>query len=137
MKDKKCTKCGETKLLEEFSWRNKDKGILASNCKLCQKKMRQSYYKRNTKKERERVYLRKRRLREEFTEYKKSLKCNRCGFSHPAAIQFHHTDPTQKDTDLARAVNNGWSNKRLAEEIEKCEVLCANCHAIEHSKLVL
>lgn len=69
----------------------------------------------------------------EFLEFKKTLKCNRCGFSHPAALQFHHTDPSTKEVAVG-AVAGSWSLKRLQKEIDKCEVLCANCHAIEHYK---
>jgi len=69
----------------------------------------------------------------EYLEFKKTLKCNRCGFSHPAALQFHHTDPSTKEASVS-AVAKSWSLKRLQEEIAKCEVLCANCHAIEHCK---
>ena len=64
-------------------------------------------------------------------EYKSALKCARCPESHPACLQFHHKDPAQKDMAVSNAVRS-WSQKRLMEEIEKCEVLCANCHAKEH-----
>jgi hypothetical protein len=67
----------------------------------------------------------------EYLEFKKTLKCTRCGFSHPAALQFHHTDPTTKEATIA-TVARSWSLKKLKEEIDKCEILCANCHAIEH-----
>lgn len=75
----------------------------------------------------------KQKQREEFKKFKQTLRCNRCGFSHPAALQFHHKDPTAKEAAIA-SVSANWSVARLQEEIAKCEVLCANCHAIEHYK---
>lgn len=67
-------------------------------------------------------------------EFKKTLKCSRCPEDHPACLQFHHMDPTKKDLAVSNAVRS-WSRKRLLAEIEKCEVLCANCHAKEHHRL--
>lgn len=66
-------------------------------------------------------------------ELKATLKCNRCSESHVACLQFHHLDPTQKDIAIADAARS-WSKERILTEIEKCEVLCANCHAKEHYK---
>lgn len=55
--------------------------------------------------------------------------CQRCGFNaHPAALHFHHRDPRHKEFKVA--VGNYSMAKRITE-IEKCDVLCANCHAIE------
>lgn len=69
-----------------------------------------------------------------FREFKQSLACVRCGEREPFCLEFHHTDPSQKDFDVSTAVR-GLSQKRLMEEIEKCLVLCANCHRKEHKRL--
>jgi hypothetical protein len=67
----------------------------------------------------------------EWRAFKSTLKCTKCGFGHIAALDFHHTDPTQKDGNIHRLVSNGQS-KKVREEIKKCVVLCANCHRIHH-----
>jgi predicted HNH restriction endonuclease len=94
------------------------------------------WYARRSEGEKKRIrsvkYDRVKRIRHQFREYKKSLSCERCGFSHPAAIQFHHRDPKMKDFDVGNAAKSGLSFERILAEIAKCEVLCANCHAIEH-----
>jgi len=63
--------------------------------------------------------------------FKAGFACTKCGFSHPAVIDFHHIDPsTKKDS-----VFNLIANKRYAaayREVEKCIALCANCHRIHH-----
>lgn len=67
-----------------------------------------------------------------FKEQKTTLACNRCAENHPACLQFHHKDPGEKTVNLGRAVARGWGPARILEEMAKCEILCANCHAKEH-----
>jgi len=45
-------------------------------------------------------------------------------------MQFHHLDPSKK-VDNVSAMARGYSLKKIAAEMSKCIVLCANCHAIE------
>lgn len=56
-------------------------------------------------------------------------KCRLCGFAeHPAALQFHHLDPSTKEFHLSdRGLTRGIT--RMRSEAEKCVLLCANCHA--------
>jgi hypothetical protein len=69
-------------------------------------------------------------------EIKMASGCLLCGFkSHPAALEFHHRDPKTKKFRLAMSRNYSW--KMCLEEIAKCDVLCANCHAIlEYDKKI-
>ncbi|MDQ3131648.1 MAG: hypothetical protein M3Q99_12925 [Acidobacteriota bacterium] len=67
-----------------------------------------------------------------LVDYKKTLKCVRCEESHPATLTFHHKKDSEKSFEIANALKLGIGLKRLLAEIEKCEVLCANCHAKEH-----
>ncbi len=67
-----------------------------------------------------------------MVEYKKNLNCLRCGENHPATLTFHHRNASEKSFEIGNAVGLGVSLKKLIAEIEKCEVLCANCHAKEH-----
>lgn len=64
----------------------------------------------------------------------KGGKCSKCGYSKCiAALQFHHTDATVKDFDLSTQYNGGHIDMdKLYAEADKCELLCANCHAEEH-----
>lgn len=65
-----------------------------------------------------------------FWEFKATLSCSRCGFSHPAAMQFHHNG--DKELGVSRMVTRRYNREKILAEIAKCEVLCANCHAVEH-----
>jgi L-lactate utilization protein LutB len=65
--------------------------------------------------------------------FKATLKCMRCGEDHPACLDFHHRDPSEKDRSLSHAIGHRWSKARMLREIEKCDVLCANCHRKLHA----
>ena len=62
-------------------------------------------------------------------EYKLEAGCEHCGYNdHACALQFDHRDPSQKLFNVARGRDYPW--KVFLAEIDKCRVLCANCHAI-------
>jgi 5-methylcytosine-specific restriction endonuclease McrA len=60
--------------------------------------------------------------------------CQLCGYDKcVAALQFHHKDPTKKKFGIA-ASGVTRSLEEQKEEISKCILLCANCHAEEHDE---
>jgi hypothetical protein len=71
-------------------------------------------------------------LRAWIADYKRTLSCVRCGFKHPAALQFHHTGVGTKKFEIGSAVMMQKSIKQVQEEIAKCECVCANCHLVHH-----
>lgn len=80
----------------------------------------------------ERLVLDKRRdeYKEEYLNYKKTLSCNRCGNNDYRVLQFHHTN-SDKEFNVSSKIGQRKLSS-LMKEIDKCEVLCANCHSIEH-----
>ncbi len=59
-------------------------------------------------------------------------KCIKCKWTgDQAALQFHHKDSKDKDSEINRVANKSWDS--IKKEIQKCILLCANCHMIEHS----
>lgn len=57
----------------------------------------------------------------------KERPCEDCGVEYPSYVMdFHHRDPDQKSGYVGRMARSGL--KKLAIEIAKCDVLCANCH---------
>lgn len=71
--------------------------------------------------------------REEFKKIKASLKCEKCGETHIACLEFHHLEPNKKEGNVGQLAIRS-STKKLLEEIAKCTILCANCHRKEHYK---
>ena len=62
-------------------------------------------------------------------------KCQRCGYDKSlSALQFHHKDPAIKSFGLA-ASGNTRSWEEYWNEAQKCELLCANCHAELHNDI--
>lgn len=67
----------------------------------------------------------------------KGGKCEHCGWNeHPAGLQFHHRDPSQKKftiTSSAMGSPKKYPWEVILSEIAKCDLLCANCYFIEES----
>jgi predicted HNH restriction endonuclease len=75
------------------------------------------------------VSRRRRKVKRQLVE-EAGGRCRLCGFDeHPAALQFHHLDPEEKEFHLG---GQGHSRgiARMRAEAEKCILLCANCHAL-------
>jgi hypothetical protein len=63
-------------------------------------------------------------------EIKVSRGCYDCGYkTHPAALQFDHINAGGKSFKIAAGMMRNW--ERILEEISKCVVRCANCHAVK------
>ncbi|MBO0782671.1 MAG: hypothetical protein J2P37_27980 [Ktedonobacteraceae bacterium] len=71
-------------------------------------------------------------IRDWFRRYKDTLSCIDCGVSHPAVLQFHHRDKANKSFSIADVTSRAASVKQILNEIEKCDVVCVNCHAKRH-----
>jgi hypothetical protein len=62
--------------------------------------------------------------------------CSNCGYNKcKRALQFHHTDPANKEFQIGGHHTNAWS--KIVSELDKCVLLCSNCHAEEHERLDL
>lgn len=58
-------------------------------------------------------------------------KCVNCGCRHVAALEFHHLDPAKKSFKISGSLKLfRW--KELKKELDKCRILCSNCHRIFH-----
>jgi len=127
-----CTKCKIQRNEEDFAWKSKIKGTRTAECKECHRLYNKAYYISNTEKEKDRIYSfrDKRRLELHRLAADLKLKCKNCPESRPAALQFHHLG--DKERDISAAIVACWSNDKLLAEIAKCEVICANCHMVEH-----
>lgn len=70
------------------------------------------------------------RKQAEVHAYKLEKGCADCGYNlHPSALEFDHLPGTVKLFNIGEKVGS-YSRAKLWAEIAKCEVVCANCHAI-------
>ena len=74
-----------------------------------------------------------RQKKTEIQDLKLGLKCQKCGYDRcGASLEFHHLDPEEKEERISRMISNNYNLERVKEEIEKCIVLCSNCHREFH-----
>lgn len=102
-----------------------------SICRECQKEYRKEHYLKNTKKYIDKAKKYKEGIVDWFIDIKKNLKCEECGEERYWVLCFHHNDPKEKESDVSSLVKS-CNKKKILEEIEKCTVLCSNCHLDLH-----
>jgi hypothetical protein len=94
------------------------------------------YLKKNPKaKAKKRNYVSewRRKKKRELIEYKGG-KCQRCGYNKDVlgAYAFHHRDPSEKEFSISRYQK--LNTEALYKEVDKCDLLCQNCHAEVHEE---
>ncbi len=100
-------------------------------CKLCDKEFKDYQQRSRTRCGSCNTKIRRFRAKAAAIEYLGG-KCQKCGWhGNQAALQFHHKDSKEKDFTIGNVANKSWDSLKL--EMQKCILLCANCHAIEHS----
>jgi 5-methylcytosine-specific restriction endonuclease McrA len=124
-----CIACGLEKPESEFS-RKGDK--FQHRCKACFKIYHQQYYEKNKEKyfakNRRNKNRQRARLRKIIWE-KKQCPCQDCGKTfHPWVMEFDHRHGSKKVAAVGSMVARGCTDEQLKNEIEKCDVVCANCH---------
>lgn len=152
---KTCSICKEDKPISEYLKASRSADGLGYRCQACRTEKGKERY--NTKKEsgwlsnyqdknknkiseyntaRQRdkassVQKQSRKLK--MCEYKGG-KCVNCGFKANeltlTAFDFHHLDPTEKEKGLSSMVMGKW--EKITAELDKCVLLCSNCHRIHH-----
>jgi hypothetical protein len=117
----KCFKCNENRPDDKFYTVKSGprKGKIQSYCKSC-----------NSKDTAQRL----RAFKEKLVEYKGN-KCNICGYNKCiAALDLHHRDPSKKEFTFSHMKITSFDKNKelLCKELDKCDLLCANCHREIH-----
>ena len=82
----------------------------------------------------ESVILWRKRVKQKLIEYKGG-KCDFCGYDKcNRSLQFHHLDPNEKDFSIS---GKSLSFEKLKSEVDKCVLVCANCHCEIHDGLII
>lgn len=123
---KRCGCCGQVKPVTDFHRR---KAGYQAWCKSCRRSYDGRYHQANKVRRLEQ----KRALELQWDAWYQGLKqgpCADCGWIfHPAAMQFDHPPGVTKSGNVGD-IRRAHNRLRLLAEIAKCELVCANCHAV-------
>ena len=90
---------------------------------------KQTYYANNKERYRQNT-LRQRAEKKEYLKEYKNRPCMMCGIQYPHFVmELHHREPEKKEGYI-NATLRGKSWNALITEVNKCDVLCANCHRL-------
>lgn len=122
-----CSKCGTGKTSDQFNKSSRNKDGLHAYCRQCQS----DNYQSNKTTHRKRVKDRNKRVTSELRAI--ALKylltgCVDCEEHDIVVLDFDHTDPKMKSSNISVLLRRAGSEQKFIEEIEKCQVRCANCH---------
>lgn len=127
-----CNKCNDDKIEDDFSFKNKSKGIRQKQCKSCVAEYRKVYYETNKgvaiSSSTESSRMIRQRNRQYIWDYLSEHPCIDCGNDNPIVLDFDHRDDVDKVKNVSELSTQGWSVERIQSEIDKCDVRCANCH---------
>lgn len=116
--EKRCPKCGQVKPLIEFYKPNGRKNV--SWCRTCMTAQ---------------IVERQRECKKQAVIYKGGS-CKICGFNdYFGALEFHHLDPKEKDIGFSRMSRRFLTNDMI-KELDKCILICSNCHRMVHGGIV-
>ncbi|HSW89297.1 MAG TPA: hypothetical protein VLH19_00290 [Patescibacteria group bacterium] len=94
------------------------------------------HYKEHTEEEKRRIWGRRDKIAAWLKEYRSTLSCEICGESTTACLDFHHRNKETKIISVSMFWQKGWGIERIKTEIDKCIVVCANCHRKIHAGLI-
>ena len=120
----------------EFFVRDRNTGRLHAQCKKCYSINRTTYaaehykkyghlYRERARKRREII---KKDPRDKLAQYMTNRACVICEESDPRVLDFDHINPETKSFGISRAITTAVRWDLIIVEIEKCQILCANCH---------
>ena len=151
---RQCTKCGEWKAYSEFSPSGMGDGKVRSHCRKCNaSSVQQRYFNRKNKGicchcgspsngkhlcdscnlDRRDLWARKKRGKKAAAIAYLGGECVGCGYKtvFVSVYDFHHPDPSVKEKEISNIIARvPW--EMLVKELDKCVLLCSNCHRIEH-----
>lgn len=131
---KQCSICKNLKSVEDYNKNKTKKDGLNTMCKKCSRERSKRYYKENS--EVHKVNVQKRNLKQKKVIYDFLLShfaknpCKDCGNDDVRVLEFDHLPEHKKEFDISLGLKNNYSKARMQGEIDKCDVVCANCHKI-------
>ena len=134
---KKCIRCMELKDESEFNIRSKERGLLQSVCRNCQREQGRERYINDTENVKAINRAARQRSKEEARQfvhaYLSDKACFDCGESDFSVLTFDHVRGKKK-TNISDMISQGYSIASLESELEKTEIVCFNCHMKREQK---
>lgn len=113
MENKRCPICKNRKSRKEFTFSG-------NYCRSCNSTSRKQH----------------RKIVKKFLVDLKGGKCSVCSYDKCIdALVFHHINPEEKDFEIGRANSSRFTIEQMTKEVEKCQLLCFNCHAELHANI--
>lgn len=132
---KYCPKCQIDKDLSEFRPNKTRKDGYQSYCIICDKEYQNEWYIKNSSvvKNRSKITrdIIRKRNREYIINYLKNHPCVKCNETDIIVLEFDHL--RDKEFNISKGLDK-YSIKKMQKEINKCQILCSNCHRRKTSK---
>jgi len=148
METKICRECKEEKPIEEFTKHKRMKGGYDTICKKCNNSKVKKWVEKNPDKyglkckrwyraNITKIVEQRKKKYEDFAKhintFKEGKSCVRCGYNKiPQILQYHHRNKNDKKFNISESINIKKiileNPEILTKEIEKCDLLCPNCH---------
>ena len=126
-----CKVCDTLRLLEDFASHKDCNYGKTYTCKECMTISSKKHYEDNKPHKLNLANIRNRRQKKKAVDLLGG-QCHDChGKFHQCVYDFHHVDDT-KEMNPSYALTMSWNN--AVKELEKCILLCANCHRLRHFK---
>lgn len=94
----------------------------------------ENHYERNKEEYIERAKKARERNKKFMDDYRKERQCEDCGEEFFRCLELHHRNRDEKFKGVGQMVEDKYSIERIKQEIEKCDLICSNCHKKRHYK---
>lgn len=123
-----CSSCLVSQPLEHYHNSSRSKDGKQSRCKTCNRKQRVAYYRTAEGRKSNELSGKRNDIRNQqyVYEYLSKHPCADCNEADIVVLEFDHL--RDKEFNVCKGIKAGYSLQRIKNEIEKCEVVCANCH---------
>ena len=128
----KCACCKSIKEKDEFYSSKRNRSGVQSFCKECNKLWVRKRYIANKKYYDDKNRETRRNNQVYVLNFLRSHPCVACGENDPIVLDFDHIE--KKLLSVSKMVTKLWSIKKIQEEIDKCQILCSNCHRRKTAK---
>jgi hypothetical protein len=129
---KLCRDCRKWLPLEDFAYKHIALGTRQGRCRTCQSVRSRRHYQLHSadylSRAKQSNIRTRAQNRKRLHEFLAEQSCLDCGTRDFAVLEFDHRDPTSKVSNISELVRKVVTWARVLDEIQKCDVVCANCH---------